>query len=167
MAPFLPIFKPKIATVTGTRPKPSTTSASTTSSVAKNLISAADKISSVCKAKASDPKLKTLLGRVTPFAEEPGKFLADENARYRTSLVDFVRTYPELMRGIDPAKVSLDGEWFAHIRDYYFKVYDDWAEKDNAKAMKMILREQWTNPGGTLDGMVYADAGSCNAFARK
>ncbi len=61
------------------------------------------------------------------------------------------------MRGVDPSKVALDGEWFAHIRDYYFKVYDDWAEKDNAKAMKMVLREQWTDPGGALDGLVYAE----------
>jgi len=123
----------------------------------EELIAAADKISAVCKAKANDEKLKTLLERIAPFAEEPAKFLEDENARYRTGVVGFVRTYPELMRGVDPSKVALGGEWFAHIRDYYFKVYDDWAEKDNAKAMKLIAREQWTDPGGTLDGMVYAE----------
>ena len=31
------------------------------------------------------------------------------------------------------------------------------AEKDNDKAMKMIDRDHWTNPGGTLDGTVYAE----------
>ena len=121
------------------------------------LIDAASKISVVCKAQANNQKLKTLLERIAPYADAPSQFLEEENARYRSGLRPFVETYPELMRGIDPAKVTLNAEWFAHLRDYYFQVYDDWAEKDNAKALKLIRREHWTEPGGTLDGMVYAE----------
>ncbi len=133
----------------------------------EQLIEAANKISEVCKAKANDEKLKTLVERVAPFAGEPGKFLEEENARYRSDIRRLVQAYPELLRGVDPSKVSLDSEWFAHLRDYYFKVYDDWAEKDNAKAMKLILREHWTDPGGRSTGWCTPSAGSCNASARK
>ena len=35
------------------------------------------------------------------------------------------------------------------------RVYNDWAEKDNAKAVKMIYRSHWTSTGGTLDGLVW------------
>ena len=123
----------------------------------EQLLDAAAMVSEICRTKAKNPKLKTLLERIAPFTEEPGKFFADDNAKYCTEVRGYVKNYPELMSGVDLTKVGLNGEWFGHIRDYYFKVYDDWAVKDNAKAQKMLLRDHWTSPGGTLDGMCYAE----------
>ena len=72
------------------------------------LIAAANRISAVCKAKANDPQLKTLLERIAPFAKEPASFLDEENGKYHASVFPYVKAYPDLMRGVDFSQVGLE-----------------------------------------------------------
>ncbi len=115
----------------------------------------AKKVVALSKEKSTDKKLKKLAERIIRYAEGCEEFWEEEDEHFRKSVLKWAPKFPELISAEEAKTVSMDAKWFKRLRDYYVKVYDDWAEKDNAKAMKMISRGHWTGMGGTLDGTVW------------
>jgi hypothetical protein len=116
---------------------------------------AAKEVSALGSKNGNEAKLKTLADRGSRYAGEAEKFWTEENEKFRKDVAAMAPKYPELIPPQDVEKVNLDGEYFKRLKEYFVKVYDNWAEKDNSKALSMISRAHWTTPGGMLDGMVY------------
>ena len=115
----------------------------------------AKEIIAVCeKAAAANPKLKFVSERLIKIAHIAEELLEEETEKFRKGVIQNRDRYWRFVTDEEAAKLELNAELFKQLQDYYIKVYNDWAEKDNAKAMSLISRSNWTTPGGLLDGIV-------------
>jgi len=116
---------------------------------------AAKEIAELCKQNSGKAGVRSFAARVAHSADQVEEFYREDNAKFRKTIQGFSQKFPELISPADAANANLDAAWFKRLKGYYERVYNDWAEKDNAKAVKMIYRSHWTSTGGTLDGLVW------------
>jgi len=105
-----------------------------------------------------NPKLKDLAERVAKAAEYADKLWEEENTSFRGRVLKSVGSksryggkWFNFLSKEDAEKVCLDADFFKKIKEHFVKCFDD------PEGKKKISRSQWTDTGGTLDGIVAGE----------
>jgi len=113
-----------------------------------------------CREASKDAKLKALSTRLIHCAEHVEELWEEENKHFRKSVITSLKTKSKfrgqwfLFEGLTEAeakKIELDDKFFKRIKDHCLASYDSYLKKGTPTH---LVRPHWTDPGGTLDGII-------------